>query len=231
MGFPGESLDGSSLRTMPHADITQWMLKGMNIHSRARPGDETPAVLFTDLYKKETPDQQKKLASALTDALTAWDPDVHSSEVLADLCVATQFIDNEAPISALVSRIDENKLPGPDNYKARFQIISTVVGFINYPQHHDTVVRWYENPEFDWKPKYTMFLGFADVEPENIEPRLPIFFRLITDHYDESMVNVCVDLLRIGLGENRVRTLFEQNKHEGATRALHSLENVLKTVN
>lgn len=220
MGFAGESLDGPSVLQLPQADITKWMLQGMNMRPGGRPGDDAPITLFMDLFEHEEPEEQQKLASALTNAITQWNSRTYTTDTLRTLISAANMTQTEAAIPAIIAIVDERRIPPSDAHQTEAVAVSVTSSFTPNKIAHEALKRWWNDPSMSWRYTWLMFDGLIHSEPQNIKNILPKLLHVMEKHTDDFYPGLIAEDTAEVVGVNELETVLKEFSGPAAQRLL-----------
>lgn len=166
----------------PEGEVSDWMLADDGFPSWFS-GHESRTEIFLRELRETDEATQEKVKGALVQAISRWDPEVHSAEILGDLANIAGYLQVEGALPGLIQIID-NKAPlSPDeeSQMLRANIVSSVSAFAKHEEAKSALRRWYADDSFDWRCTEIICFGLIEGDPGNAQSLLSQLLTTIDD--------------------------------------------------
>lgn len=166
----------------PEGEVSDWMLADDGFPLWFS-GHESRTEMFLRELRETNEATQKKLKYALVQAISRWDPEAHSAEILGDLASIAGYLQVERALPGLIQIID-NKVPLPrdeESQMLRAHVISSVSVFPKQEIAKSALKRWYADGSFDWRCTEIICFGLIEGDPDNAQSLLSQLLTTIDD--------------------------------------------------
>lgn len=170
-------------------ELTDWLLRGGSLSPIYYKDERSAPLLLQNTLQDKTllahPKIIEKVNSAVCDAISEWQPNIHANEIIDDLAYLSALTRNARAVPALIHLVDNHSIPSiPDNH-AESVLVAVISGFApEDTRAEQTFHRWWNDNQFNWQYKAIIFNGLLECDHDNISELLPSFLSLLTKHQD-----------------------------------------------